>query len=133
MCWLCGLFFFLCKQNTAYELRIIDWSSDVRSSDLGAEDDPRDALGEPGIDGGEIADAAAELAGDVDRRQDRRDGRRVHRRAGEGAGEPDRSGERRVGNEWGSTCRTRWAPWTQNRSTSTLTQQHHKIQQHIKR
>src|SRR3546814_3794459 len=26
--------FFFCKQNTAYELRISDWSSDVCSSDL---------------------------------------------------------------------------------------------------
>src|SRR3546814_1971622 len=28
-----GLYYFLCKQKTAYELRIMDWSSDVRSSD----------------------------------------------------------------------------------------------------
>src|SRR3546814_3584582 len=27
-------FFFLCKQKTAYEMRISDWSSDVCSSDL---------------------------------------------------------------------------------------------------
>src|SRR3546814_20917892 len=33
-----GLFFFF-KQKTAYEMRISDWSSDVCSSDLGA--DPR--------------------------------------------------------------------------------------------
>src|SRR3546814_4813037 len=32
---LCVLsFFFFCKQKTAYELRISDWSSDVCSSDL---------------------------------------------------------------------------------------------------
>src|SRR3546814_1782150 len=30
------LFFFFCKQKTAYEMRISDWSSDVCSSDLGA-------------------------------------------------------------------------------------------------
>src|SRR3546814_7875548 len=31
------LFFFFCfKQNTAYEMRISDWSSDVCSSDLGS-------------------------------------------------------------------------------------------------
>src|SRR3546814_14001529 len=29
------LLFFLCKQKTAYEMRISDWSSDVCSSDLG--------------------------------------------------------------------------------------------------
>src|SRR3546814_3465740 len=31
---LCFLFFFFFKQNTAYEMRISDWSSDVCSSDL---------------------------------------------------------------------------------------------------
>src|SRR3546814_13912018 len=31
MLWLC---FFFCKQKTAYEMRISDWSSDVCSSDL---------------------------------------------------------------------------------------------------
>src|SRR3546814_8039721 len=36
----CCLFFFLCfKQKPAYEMRISDWSSDVCSSDLGAEFD----------------------------------------------------------------------------------------------
>src|SRR3546814_8524695 len=34
-CLLCSLFFFF-KQNTAYEVRISDWSSDVCSSDLNA-------------------------------------------------------------------------------------------------
>src|SRR3546814_1902697 len=34
---LCGVvfMFFFCKQKTAYEMRISDWSSDVCSSDLG--------------------------------------------------------------------------------------------------
>src|SRR3546814_15009980 len=31
-------FFFFFKQKTAYEMRISDWSSDVCSSDLGADD-----------------------------------------------------------------------------------------------
>src|SRR3546814_13346495 len=31
------LFFFFFKQKTAYELRISDWSSDVCSSDIGAQ------------------------------------------------------------------------------------------------
>src|SRR3546814_10262291 len=30
--------FFVCKQKTAYEMRISDWSSDVCSSDLKASD-----------------------------------------------------------------------------------------------
>src|SRR3546814_4056863 len=29
-----GVLFFFCKQKTAYEMRISDWSSDVCSSDL---------------------------------------------------------------------------------------------------
>src|SRR3546814_4774246 len=35
-----GCLFFLFKQKTAYEMRISDWSSDVCSSDLGADADP---------------------------------------------------------------------------------------------
>src|SRR3546814_3714337 len=34
------MFFFFFKQKTAYEMRISDWSSDVCSSDLLAEDEP---------------------------------------------------------------------------------------------
>src|SRR3546814_10835791 len=35
----CFIFYFVfCKQKTAYERRISDWSSDVCSSDLGVED-----------------------------------------------------------------------------------------------
>src|SRR3546814_9756324 len=39
-----GFAFLFCKQKTAYEMRISDWSSDVCSSDLLAiaGDDPRD-------------------------------------------------------------------------------------------
>src|SRR3546814_1278008 len=32
--YICFLFVFFCKQKTAYEMRISDWSSDVCSSDL---------------------------------------------------------------------------------------------------
>src|SRR3546814_3160947 len=46
---LCGLVFFFCKQKTAYEMRISDWSSDVCSSDLSVRGErdwskPADAL-----------------------------------------------------------------------------------------
>src|SRR3546814_2536135 len=34
---MCVCVFFVCKQKTAYEMRISDWSSDVCSSDLGPE------------------------------------------------------------------------------------------------
>src|SRR3546814_10540907 len=36
VCIACCIFFFF-KQKTAYEMRISDWSSDVCSSDLGAD------------------------------------------------------------------------------------------------
>src|SRR3546814_10849289 len=34
------MFFFFCKQKTAYEVRISDWSSDVCSSDLSLTVEP---------------------------------------------------------------------------------------------
>ena len=55
----------------------------------GADDDTADALGEPGLDGGEIANAAAELHGTLDRLQHGLDGLRVHRLAGKGTVEID--------------------------------------------
>ena len=55
----------------------------------GAEDHAVDALLQPGDDGVEIADAAAELHRDVDRREDRLDRCVVHRPAFEGAVEID--------------------------------------------
>src|SRR3546814_5537391 len=49
-------FFFCCKQKTAYEMRISDWSSDVCSSDLTAQ--PRQEAGEQeGRDRGDDAHA----------------------------------------------------------------------------
>src|SRR3546814_4189613 len=60
--------FFFCKQKTAYEMRISDWSSDVCSSDLVARQ-----AGAPAVDGQdvgaveaaqvEVGDAAPEEAG----------------------------------------------------------------------
>src|SRR3546814_10904401 len=41
----CRVFaFFLCKQKTAYEMRISDWSSDVCSSDLAGLEDELDEV-----------------------------------------------------------------------------------------
>src|SRR3546814_6459049 len=34
LCFMRSFLFFFCKQKTAYEMRISDWSSDVCSSDL---------------------------------------------------------------------------------------------------
>src|SRR3546814_10362331 len=45
MFFLLFLFFFFFKQNTAYELRISDWSSDVCSSDLASSPGSRIAHG----------------------------------------------------------------------------------------
>src|SRR3546814_4412466 len=43
-----SLIVFLCKQKTAYELRISDWSSDVCSSDLRIEGDILEFVGHDG-------------------------------------------------------------------------------------
>src|SRR3546814_9470599 len=42
--------FFYCKQKTAYEMRISDWSSDVCSSDLIIEFGFGDVYSRPGLD-----------------------------------------------------------------------------------
>ena len=55
----------------------------------GADDDASDALGEPGFDRFQVADAAAKLHRYGDRRQHRLDRSRVHRPAGKGAIEID--------------------------------------------
>src|SRR3546814_4649336 len=59
LCWF--VLFFFCKQKTAYEMRISDWSSDVCSSDL--------PLAEEGVD--EAGLAGVELAGDHQQEQPR--------------------------------------------------------------
>src|SRR3546814_14482946 len=104
-------------------MRISDWSSDVCSSDLDVVDlephraadrldhapariaflEPADGLvdGEPALDLELRIDSGA---GALERRA-------RHVRA------EDRSEERRVGNEWGSTCRSRWSPYHQKKKT----------------
>src|SRR3546814_1938775 len=93
--------FFFCKQKTAYEMRISDWSSDVCSSDLAeripAEDESFDTVLTT-FTLCTIPDAVSAL----------REMRRVLK--------PDgvllfRSEERRVGKECVSTCRSRWSPY----------------------
>src|SRR3546814_2210671 len=84
---------FVCKQKTAYDMRISDWSSDVCSSDLG--------LDEKSMRGGQKMSISrlvpASTARDV-------------WIAGGGMTTADRSEERRVGKECVSTCRSRWSP-----------------------
>src|SRR3546814_3281317 len=101
--------FFCYKQKTAYEMRISDWSSDVCSSDLlpldgakAAADPARDAFVERylrrGIDAGvEMKSLSGASGGEG--------GYAVPREI------DGRSGERRVGKECVSTCRSRWAPY----------------------
>ena len=55
----------------------------------GADDDPRNALGEPGLDRVQVADAAAELYRHGDRLEHRLDRQRIDRLAGKGAVEID--------------------------------------------
>src|SRR3546814_7093151 len=79
--------FFFFKQKTAYEMRISDWSSDVCSSDLGAEALP---YGVKRLLGGltfSLGLVLVVVAG------------------------AERSEERRVGKECVSTCRSRWSPY----------------------
>src|SRR3546814_16812851 len=122
--YVCGFFFF--KRKTAYEMRISDWSSEVCSSDL------RKPVASP-ADG--RARSLAERRAGVRRRDgagvdldpaDRRGrehrgcqwlegGRRRHLGRREmGCAQDARAGgssaERRVGKEWGGTCRARGAP-----------------------
>src|SRR3546814_5168314 len=90
--------FFFCKQKTAYEMRISDWSSDVCSSDLQVVfarelrgQDPDDYFTQRiqfrSTDRAAIRHAATLFALDL------------------------RSEERRVGQECVSTCRYRWSPY----------------------
>src|SRR3546814_2083695 len=97
--------FFFCKQKTAYEMRISDWSSDVCSSDLVVReaDDRvlfvfRASLAPlPAILGNHlVANAFNDLVQFIDAL------------ANQAAG---RSEERRVGKECVSTCRSRWSPY----------------------
>src|SRR3546814_8029284 len=105
----CFSCFFFCKQKTAYEMRISDWSSDVCSSDLvhvvhglwSDEDElPADRATRGLNDHLHTAlavDAVHEdVAVDVSGHQSRKG---------------SRSEERRVGKECVSTCRSRWSPY----------------------
>src|SRR3546814_1649782 len=109
MCAFCVVvaFFFFFKQKTAYEMRISDWSSDVYSSDLAivvASDDPERAFtfcrvlrkGDVPLSPLLLLVSGAQLH-ELELRDDLFD--------------DFRSEERRVGQECGSTCRSRWSPY----------------------
>src|SRR3546814_4338845 len=92
---------FLFKQKTAYEMRISDWSSDVCSSDLLDVGEVR-----RGILGLEIAPALMRPA----RLRHHRNQFGLHHDAAVGPLVLEEIGERRVGKECVSTCRSRWSP-----------------------
>src|SRR3546814_6809650 len=106
------MFFFFCKQKTAYEMRISDWSSDVCSSDLMAMESSVEAVDMSALDPAKI------VALDIVSAEVRRNFRDYCARW---ATQPpfyimhdgilQRSEERRVGKECVSTCRSRWSPY----------------------
>src|SRR3546814_14346998 len=150
--WNCILFFFCFKQKTAYEMRISDWSSDVCSSDLAADEEhlegvhlagqlaDRDRHGREGGEGADHPDDGLERtggglhAGRVRKRRDRSEGGGTmpcgpaggQRIAAAGLA---RSEERRVGKECVSTCRSRWSPSHYKKKTiyTTKTTPKHRI------
>src|SRR3546814_15835967 len=120
---------FFCKQKTAYEMRISDWSSDVCSSDLlAASLDPDRPLSRGFarvMDGDRLVSsaAAAQAAGQVtlkfkDGEVDADISERLEKSAGTATSKTSkarpsssgRSEERRVGKAVASTCRFRWSP-----------------------
>src|SRR3546814_5203391 len=99
----CVFFFF--KQKTAYEMRISDWSSDVCSSDLAAQQRRF------------VADAAHELRSPLTTLLASLEVALAYPErtdwpaAATTAARQTRSEERRVGKECVSTCRSRWSPY----------------------
>src|SRR3546814_7794262 len=91
-CVVCVLVFFF-KQKTAYEMRISDWSSDVRSSDLERQTRHHDPLPHRTS------------------RASHQGTRRRNCHVPRGSAAMGRSEERRVGKECVSTCRSRWSPY----------------------
>src|SRR3546814_14392749 len=122
--WLAMLWFFVFKQKTAYEMRISDWSSDVCSSDLIGEHEKREAEApQCGDRSGALQTRIRETercenAGEGERPWHyHQPGEEVANREGENGSRTlnrkqrqQRSAERRVGKEGGSTCRSGWRP-----------------------
>src|SRR3546814_11389591 len=111
--------FFFFKQKTAYEMRISDWSSDVCSSDLHVVRPDEEAERADDGDRPDHHPVAEDVLAGVDADEigdDAEGGQRDDIDLGvaeepEEMLEEDRSEERRVGKECGSTCRSRWSPY----------------------
>src|SRR3546814_6605829 len=105
------------EHNTAYDVRIGDWSSDVCSSDLATLIASREVLGvEVEVSKNEPVPIIAPLAGPGWVAFNGCCVPNIHRNVRVAAGTriatPEtRSEERRVGKECVSTCRTRWATY----------------------
>src|SRR3546814_7389360 len=95
--------FFFCKQKTAYEMRISDWSSDVCSSDLSCRCSKTGGVGGRLFDAGRYR-SPARYGGSGKEAPQYYDP--VRRSPWHG-----RSEERRVGTECVSTCRFRWSTY----------------------
>src|SRR3546814_5003571 len=108
MCVVCCFVFFFFKQKTAYEMRISDWSSDVRSSDLPLSFYDANPLGRVlnrfSKDLGFLDDKLPETWFDFLQCLLMVIGSIVLICV-------VRSEERRVGKECVSTCRSRWSPY----------------------
>src|SRR3546814_5154126 len=128
-------FIFIYKQKTAYEMRISDWSSDVCSSDL-PRHHPHAEMFVQQVDAAQHAEhrrqreAGIDDADRITAQQEIRAAMTDQRHADGGVGdggpvpplrrggtghlallEGQRSEERRVGKECGSTGRSRWSPY----------------------
>src|SRR3546814_10103778 len=105
------LYLFFCKQKTAYEMRISDWSSDVCSSDLLPDErsgnEPQPVFGRSHT----LAEARAAARAAAAMMATGRDPGEAKAEAKRAPLNPerDRSEERRVGKECVSKCRTRWS------------------------
>src|SRR3546814_13182587 len=108
--------FFFFKQNTAYEMRISDWSSDVCASDL------QSPICSSGPSRSLISHSCASttdgaIASELPHMQPliRRKPSCCAACASSSAVVRPRSVERRVGKECVSTCRSRWLTYTYNK------------------
>src|SRR3546814_3028743 len=111
------LFFF--KQNTAYEMRISDWSSDVCSSDLFAPEEEF-AWRLLCSTGSKAHLEQLQQVNNLENYRKAQSEQEIYQALGldyiepelrEGLEEVSRSEERRVGKECVSTCRSRWSPY----------------------
>src|SRR3546814_20903707 len=118
-----NVFFVIFKQKTAYEMRIIDWSSDVCSSDLAGE---RQHSCPCFI---QVGDALARCGQGRQRGRQATPGNRLRLQGGaervsacalrpalQFLDTPARSEERRVGKECVRTWISRWSPYHYNKS-----------------